>query len=437
VFEDVFVATAWERLEVAAVECAAASASALSDADVIDCLAAVHRAEQAARAAKLRLVRQLDIRRIPSTRHATSVTNWLRGQLRISGSQAGRLVVQARALQQWSGLGDALGAGEVNSEQFGAIVASLGALPDDVGVDVAGDAESMLIRWAGELDPVQLRQAGTRILAHLAPELAEQADAAALARAEKAAHRDRFLTLTPTGDGRVRLRGCLDVEAAAIVTAALDPLCVPGRGTDARRRSAGDAASDPVIDDRSPGQRRADALADVCRLALATGELPVNGGDRPQLVVTVPFDVLNQKVGAGELDTGGLLSPQRVRQLACDARILPAVLGGKGQVLDLGRSRRLAVGPVRRAVTVRDRGCAFPGCDRPARWCDVHHLVSWFDGGRTDLANLVLLCRYHHRLIHCGDWRVRPGPDGHPEFIAPAYIDSRQIPRRNLYHRRT
>jgi hypothetical protein len=437
VFEDAFVATAWEQLEVAAAECAAAAAWALSDADVIDCLAAVHRAEQAARAAKLRLVRQLDIRRIPSTRHATSATNWLRWWLRISGSEARRLVVHARALEQRPGLEDALAAGDLNAEQLGAIVGSLASLPDDVGAGVAGDAEAMLIRWARELDPVQLRQAGTRILAHVARELADQTDEAALARAEKAAHRDRFVTLTPTGDGRVRLRGCLDVEAAAIVTAALDPLCVPGRGRATQRRSGGDAGSAPVVDDRTPGQRRADALTDVCRLALATGELPINGGDRPQVVVTVPFDVVNHKVGAGELDTGGLLSPERVRQLACDAQILPAVLGGKGQVLDLGRSRRLAVGPVRRAVTVRDRGCAFPSCDRPARWCDAHHLVSWLDGGRTDLANLVLLCRYHHRLIHCGDWRVRPGPDGHPEFIPPTYVDSRQTPRRNLYHRRT
>jgi hypothetical protein len=437
VFEDVFVGTAWERLEVAAAECAGAAAWALSDADVIDCLAAVHRAEQAARAAKLRLVRQLDIRRIPSTQHATSVTNWLRGQLRISGSEARRLVVHARALDQRPGLEDALASGDLNAEQLGAVVASLGALPDDVGADVAADAEAMLIRWAHELDPVQLRQAGTRILAHVAPELADQADEAALARAEMAAHRDRFLTLTPTGDGRVRLRGCLDVEAAAIVTAALDPLCVPGRGSATRRASEGDTERDSGIDERTPGQRRADALADICRLALATGELPVNGGDRPQLVVTVPYDVVNQKVGAGELDTGGVLSPERVRQLACDAQILPAVLGGQGQVLDLGRNRRLAVGPVRRAVTVRDRGCAFPGCDRPARWCDAHHLVSWLDGGGTDVANLVLLCRYHHRLIHRGDWQVRSGSDGHPEFIPPAYVDSLQIPRRNLYHRRT
>jgi hypothetical protein len=113
------------------------------------------------------------------------------------------------------------------------------------------------------------------------------------------------------------------------------------------------------------------------------------------------------------------------------------VLGSAGQVLDAGRSRRLATGSLRRALAVRDRGCAHPDCDRPPRWTDAHHLLSWADGGGTSLDNLVLLCRHHHRLVHAGEWGVRLGADQLPEFIPPRWLDSEQRPRRNLYHLRT
>ena len=112
------------------------------------------------------------------------------------------------------------------------------------------------------------------------------------------------------------------------------------------------------------------------------------------------------------------------------------MLGTAGQVLDVGRGRRLFTGPPRRALVPRDNGCAFPCCDRPPRRCDGHHILSWVDGGSTSLDNAVLLCGHHHRLIHRGDWRIRiSAVDGLPEFIPPAYVDRRQRPMRNRCHR--
>jgi hypothetical protein len=175
----------------------------------------------------------------------------------------------------------------------------------------------------------------------------------------------------------------------------------------------------------------------VCRLASACGELPDNGGDRPQVVVTIDYDKLRQQAGVATFDDGSQLSPAAARRLACDAGIIPAVLGTASQTLDLGRQTRLATGPLRRALVLRDQGCTFPGCDRPPRWTDAHHIVHWSDGGPTELTNLVLLCGYHHRLIHHSEWRVTINPkDGLPDFIPPAYIDASQLPRRNRYHRR-
>jgi HNH endonuclease len=131
------------------------------------------------------------------------------------------------------------------------------------------------------------------------------------------------------------------------------------------------------------------------------------------------------------------LSPAAARRIACDAGIIPAVLGTASQTLDVGRQSRLATGPLRRALVLRDRGCAFPGCDRPPRWTDAHHIQHWSDGGPTDLSNLLLLCGHHHRLVHHSEWRVRINPkDGLPEFVPPSYVDSEQRPRRNKYHRR-
>ncbi|WP_290857096.1 HNH endonuclease signature motif containing protein [Hamadaea sp.] len=187
---------------------------------------------------------------------------------------------------------------------------------------------------------------------------------------------------------------------------------------------------------RSAGARRADALIELCERILHTGELPDNGGQKPHLTITLPWEQLKAKVGAGLLDTGDLLTPETVRRLACDAIIIPAVLGGDGQVLDVGRARRLIDGPLRRALVLRDRGCAFPGCDRPPQWCDGHHVTAWADGGTTCLANSVLLCGFHHREIHHGHWQVRIRTDGFPEFLPPAFIDPLRRPVQNTLHRR-
>ncbi|MEV6971162.1 DUF222 domain-containing protein, partial [Hamadaea sp. NPDC051192] len=210
-----------------------------------------------------------------------------------------------------------------------------------------------------------------------------------------------------------------------------------GRGADAAddgRIAARVLPGEPDL--RSAGARRADALVEVCQRIMSAGELPDNGGEKPHLTITLPWDALQAKVGAGLLDTGDLLTPETVRRLACDAMIIPAVLGGDGQVLDVGRARRLIDGPLRRALVLRDKGCAFPGCDRPPQWCHGHHVRSWADGGDTCLANSVLLCGFHHREIHHGHWEVRMRPDGFPEFLPPAFVDPQRRPVRNTLHRR-
>jgi hypothetical protein len=389
----------------------------LSDVELVARIDECHAREQQALAEKLAAIAEFEGRGLARQQGAASTISWLRDRLRLSSGMCSRLVGLAKALYRVAPQTcEALAAGRVNGEQAEVIASAVAALPDEAGPEVAAKAEALLIDNAARLDPRGLRIAGAHILGLVAPELAEEHERHRLEQAEKRAFERRFFTMSPDGIGGARLHGHLDQQAAATISAALDPLS----------RRAG------THDDRTPGQRRADALVDVCQLALDTETLPEHGGDRPGVVVTLNYDILRRVVRAGTLDTGERLSPEAVRRLACDAKLVPAVLGGQGQVLDVGRERRLFTGPLRRALAIRDGGCAFPGCDRPPRYTHAHHPKSWLDGGPTCLANGVLLCGFHHMVVHSGEWQVYIAADGLPEFIPPQWIDPEQRPIRNI-----
>ena len=166
-------------------------------------------------------------------------------------------------------------------------------------------------------------------------------------------------------------------------------------------------------------------------------------GERARVTVTTTLDALRQQLdhtttglhgtatAGGDLGWHGPVSAQAVRALACDAELVPAVLGGAGEVLDLGRGQRTVNRALRRALAVRDRGCVFPGCDRPPGWTDAHHGLHWADGGATDLTNLALFCtRHHHGPMHHG-WALRIGTDGLPRVIPPPWVDPDRAPRQH------
>ena len=128
--------------------------------------------------------------------------------------------------------------------------------------------------------------------------------------------------------------------------------------------------------------------------------MPLHGGSATSIVVLIDEDKLRAGVGVATTTSGQTLSLGQVRRLACSAAILPAVLGGRSEVLDVGRRRRLYTYAQRVALAVRDRGCRAVGCDLPAGMCEAHHLDDWALGGRTDLARGILLCSFHHHLVH-------------------------------------
>src|SRR5699024_1406497 len=125
---------------------------------------------------------------------------------------------------------------------------------------------------------------------------------------------------------------------------------------------------------------------------------------KAQVMVFIPWsELLNATQGAGVTATGQVLSPGVVRRLACDGSIIPVVLGAEGEILDMGREKRLFTPGQHRALWHRDKMCTFPGCTIPPQWCDAHHVVSWVDSGRTDLDNGALLCQRHHTYVHNRD----------------------------------
>ncbi len=414
---------AWRQVTADIAELATRAVYALSDTELCETAAVVHAISSRCVAVLAALAHEAHGRDLPHRQAATSTVAWLRDLLRISPAEARALVSLGEVLDTRPVLADAVTDGAVNTSQAAAIGRVLTDAPDTEPPRLLDKVETVLIGHAAQFEPTILRRLGERVIAHINPDLADTRLRDRLEREHKHAQQHRGFTLTPDGLGGIRLSGVVDVEGAAIIDAALQPLTRPNRGAD---------GPDP----RTPTARRADALIDVCRIALAAGGLPDNGGTPPQLNVTVDFDALARDLAVGQLDTGAQLSPSATRRLACQAQILPVILDGHSVPIDLGRARRPFTGATRTAVILRDRGCAVPGCDRPSRWCHIHHIQFWAHGRHTNRDNGVALCRHHHQLIHTTDWTIQLAPDHKPDFLPPRHIDPTQRPRRNPYHQR-
>ncbi|WP_369597540.1 HNH endonuclease signature motif containing protein [Rhodococcus sp. WWJCD1] len=142
-------------------------------------------------------------------------------------------------------------------------------------------------------------------------------------------------------------------------------------------------------------------------------------------------DLFGDGTTVGWLPWMGPLTRETSRQLACDCLLTAIVMDENGSPINLARTARTVTAKQKRALTARDHGCAFPGCGKPAAWTEGHHIWHWTDGGPTDMNNLVLLCGFHHRLIHHSDWEVFIAADNHPWFIPPATVDPYREPRQS------
>ena len=299
-----------------------------------------------------------------------STTAWL---MALSGEQAAvcrSQIAVASALEEMPETKKAFAAGELSQSRVKVLAQAQALAPEQFAQD-----EAALVAQAATVPSNRLPQVLEAWKRTTDPEGAE-------AQAERL-HALRALHLSPDWSGMVHLNGNLDPEGGLMVLAAIRGLSEP-------------AALDPQ-DTRTTGQRQADALVEICRRHL-DGE-PATGSSRPHVSVTIPWHTL--QAGSGVVDTqAGTISAQTVRRLTCDATVSRIILDADSKPVEAGRAHRVIPPALRRALDLRDQHCTHPGCDLPARYCDAHHIQHWTEGGRTTLANLLLLCRTHHRTAH-------------------------------------
>jgi 5-methylcytosine-specific restriction protein A len=240
--------------------------------------------------------------------------------------------------------------------------------------EVWAGVEMQLADWARLYRPDQLVRLATDVIEKLDQDGPAPEDGDQLVN-------ELHLARSRTGGGG-RIKGRLDATTFDAVCRAIQASLTP---------------NDPDNLDRGKtlGERQADALGAICEHALDDGYLPAEGGERPHFTAILNFETMRQQARGVELEFGGMTTAAQLRRLTCDAKITPVVLNGAGQPLDVGRTKRCVTPAQRKAIAARDGGCAYPGCDKTPRWSEIHHIIHWLHGGRTDINNLVMLCRTH------------------------------------------
>ena len=311
---------------------------------------------------------------------ALSAVAWVRERCNLSGGAAAERVNVARQLETLPQIEKALAKGNVGYQH----VALIARAAENVGSAPVQKEEQNLLKAAQTMDPGRF--------AAVAKGFEHRVDAAAALLEANHAYERRYLHLSEPQNGMVRLDGMLDLEGGATLKAALSALMPP-------------PAND---DDRTPGQRRIDALVDLARRPLDGSKLGTVGGQRPHLLITASAETLLGLKGAPPAEIAGVgpIPMETAQRLACDPTVSWLLGQAELESESASDAHRQIPAATRRALVARDRDCVFNGCHRPAIWCDGHHLVWWTRGGKTALPNLALVCGRHHRMLHEEGWTL-------------------------------
>ncbi|MBM4637549.1 DUF222 domain-containing protein [Rhodococcus hoagii] len=354
-----------------------------------------------------------------------SVKQWLAANTLLEVPAAARILALGRMLSRQPEIADAFNAGDISAEHASLIGKFCETPPRGMPVEALDSCRKVL------LDAASGPAATTTTVRTCISRLERIFESDELPPSEDT-ERNEFHA-SKTLNGRVSAKGDLDAVTGEMLLTALSALTKPRNLLD-----------DPA-EKRTPARQRADAFAEILRRYLDSGEAPIEGGERPHLSLHVNAADLARSESAHEwtpTDDGsdlfgdkdiarlphtGPLSIASARRIACDCHLTPIVMDD-GVPLNLGRTSRTVSKKQRRALIARDHGCAFPGCGTPPAHCEGHHVKHWADGGPTDLDNLVLLCRYHHTLLHHSHWDVKIGADRHPWFTPPSTVDPYKKP---------
>jgi hypothetical protein len=329
---------------------------------------------------RLRRIAVFERRGGPDWHGYPSMTAFLKDRCRMAAGRAHRAVARSRVLTTARSTLVAWSSGRLSSDQATLLLDQAVAVPDQFVV-----AEDRLSGIVSDLTVTDTRRA----LGYWR----QMVDGPGAQLNEIEEEQMRGISVSPSLDGMVRVDGWMTRLAGQALISALDALMPP-----------------PVRDDtRTPRQRRHDALEDLARNYLENPNSPTVGGEKPHVNLICDLPALQGMAGGlHEAETGQLLTISQLRTIVCDCSLSRIVLGPNSEIIDVGRRTRIIPTAIRRAVIARDRHCTWPGCDRNPRWCDIHHIRHWANGGATQPANLRLLCRYHHSRIHR---ETESGPD--------------------------
>ncbi|MFL5868610.1 MAG: DUF222 domain-containing protein [Thermoleophilaceae bacterium] len=342
----------------------------------------------------LLLVGELDRRRGWLEWGCKTCAHWLSLRCGIGLVAARQQVRVARALAELPGIAAAFGRGELSYSQVRALTRVATTQLEEPLLGLARHATG------GQLEVLVRSYRGV-----LARELGPTNDA----------YRDRYLLYSHEDDGSLVISARIPAEEGVLVLKALE-----AAGDQVREaiKNEADLESDSAESSSGPTVTRADALVRMAETALAADSKPVSGSDRHEVVVHVDAEALaHDSDGACHVETGPALHPETARRLACDSSVV-RILERDGRPLSVGRRTRTVPPALARALRSRDGGCRFPGCSEH-RFVDAHHIEHWAQGGRTELSNLVQLCRRHHRLLHEGGYRLRRGTGSSLLFHRP------------------
>ena len=362
---------------------------------------------------------------MPGVHGAVSTGQWLQHLMRLDQGEAFARVAAAEAAGPRSNPTEALApmyehvaagqaTGVVSARQAQVIVKTIGKLPLGVQAEHGLQIEKDLVGYAASFAPAQLRTLAQRMVDHVHPDGTRPT--------EEALHEGRYLHVFSHATGGARIEGELTPEATERLLTCFDVLAAPK------------AAVDGVKDARRPEQRQHDALCDLLETAVRTGQVPSNNGVSATVVVTMSVEQYQSGRGLARSGHGAFVpAADALTWSGGDTEVLGVVLTRMHEIAHYSHTQRIFTEHQRRAITARDRGCTFPGCDQPPGRCQTDHVIRHEHGGPTSVANGQLLCRYHHREHQKFGWRAVM-INGVPHWTPPVWIDAAQTPRRNMSH---
>ncbi|GGO74302.1 HNH endonuclease signature motif containing protein [Nocardioides deserti] len=383
----------------------------MSDTEVAEALLEATRLRARVEALELRLAAEADRRAVGDKVGATDTASWWGHETKQDRAAAKRRMRLAESLDRHAPTSAALAEGAISTDHARVITECVDRLPDDLDdASIPERAEKHLLHEALDLDPKSLAILAKHVLTVVAPEIGEERDARALEREEREARANAWLTMAPDGKGSYRGKFSIPTMQGAMLKKMLLAFAAPKHQAATRDEDA------PEVAERRPSpERMGDAFCELIE-RLPADKLPQLGGLNASIIVLLDFTGLKSDIGRAVLETGEPISASLARRMACEAGLIPAVLGSRSELLDLGRTARLFNGAQRLGLVITQRVCTAVGCDWPAHLCHAHHDDSWFTGGKTDMKNARLLCPKHHARIHDPRFETTIHPDNQVTF---------------------